>query len=483
MLAFSLKAAVEARGDTIHKMNNSFPIPLEQIIVVSICLFLSILAISVRIYTQAVCSGLRFRDYVILVAGAAAFSFMGVLLAASRSGLGASVDEVSLSSLTHVRFLINILDILYPPTILLAKSALLLEIENIAGPGAQRRFIRWCVWAMITVNGLAYTAILFLNVVTCNPRAKIFDPSVQGKCILVDTLQLATGAFSLVSDVALFVLPLYLVSKLKLSVTRGLAVAGIFVIGFTACGSVAVRLYHVIVMDRLENFTQAMARISIWSCAEITCIILVACLPSVPLLLASFQRRKMRRSSYPHIHKEWISHPVTRCSTPGASSKSELFHPTRPSPTISQESFPHYSRSSSPDDITPCSSEKALPSKTPTPPPRPPPPFEPFERPISHLSCNSYQTTTIAEVLDPVSPLSMPTSPISPVSGISRFSTLAQTGQAVEMRMTPVGGGNIVVADNGVMRFASSITKTVDVRVSNHTAGSPVTWVRAEDTW
>ncbi|KAH7109649.1 hypothetical protein B0J11DRAFT_512815 [Dendryphion nanum] len=460
---------------------DSFPVPLELIIVASFCLLLLISAICVRAYAQSTTSRRQYaRDIVMSLAGAGVISFIGILLFTSRLGLGHPVENVSIQSLKRVRFFLNILDMLYPPTIVLAKAALLLEIETIAGPGSQRKFIRWCVWLLIVVNGLAYTALLFVNIVACNPRSKILDPSVPGKCIDQNVLRIATCAFSLISDLTLFALPMCLVSRFQLSVKRGLAVSGIFVIGFIACGCAAARVYHTIKLTR-HNFTLVMERISIWSTTEITCIIVVACLPSLPLLLASFRQRRMRRSSYPHIHREWTSHPGTRCSTPGASSKSELFHPTRPSPTATQESLPHISLPSTSNEVTQSAPANPLSSNPPTPPL---PPFEPLERPISHLSYESYQTAAIAEILDHVSPHSMPPTPISPVSGISRLSALAQTGEAVEVTMAQVGAGDTVVDGGGVMRFSSVIRKTVDVRVSNHTnPGSPVRWARAEDSW
>ena len=77
-----------------------------------------------------------------------------------------------------------------------------------------------------------YLAYLFVDIFQCVPRRKIWDPTVPGKCISVHVLLIAPAGINIVSDCLILVLPIYLISRLQMTLKNKLAIVAIFSSGF-----------------------------------------------------------------------------------------------------------------------------------------------------------------------------------------------------------------------------------------------------------
>ena len=75
-------------------------------------------------------------------------------------------------------------------------------------------------------------AILVLNVLICIPRAKIWNPSVSGHCVNMNGSIIATASFNSLMDFFMFMLPLYCISQLQMTITRKIGVSAVFATGF-----------------------------------------------------------------------------------------------------------------------------------------------------------------------------------------------------------------------------------------------------------
>jgi hypothetical protein len=83
----------------------------------------------------------------------------------------------------------------------------------------------------LIANALFYTAMFFLYVFTCWPREKIWKPSIEGKCIDSNKLNMAMGTLNVISDVEAFVVPVWAIWKLSMKLQRKIAVLAIFGVG------------------------------------------------------------------------------------------------------------------------------------------------------------------------------------------------------------------------------------------------------------
>ena len=93
------------------------------------------------------------------------------------------------------------------------------------------RTIARSVTISLVFNALAYTAFLFLYIFTCWPREKIWDPSVEGKCMDSNKLNMAIGGLNTFSDIEAFFVPIWAIWKLKMCVKAKLAIWAVFTWG------------------------------------------------------------------------------------------------------------------------------------------------------------------------------------------------------------------------------------------------------------
>lgn len=73
--------------------------------------------------------------------------------------------------------------------------------------------------------------IMILFILACEPRAKIWDPTVPGKCNNVLAILIFSGSWNVFSDLAILLLPLYVIWRLQLPVKRKLGVSVVFAAG------------------------------------------------------------------------------------------------------------------------------------------------------------------------------------------------------------------------------------------------------------
>ena len=74
--------------------------------------------------------------------------------------------------------------------------------------------IRLVCWFLICLNVAVSFEALIAGILQCNPVAKAWDPRIPGKCIDTGTLNYVNAALSIVQDIALVVLPFFMLRQL-----------------------------------------------------------------------------------------------------------------------------------------------------------------------------------------------------------------------------------------------------------------------------
>ena len=121
------------------------------------------------------------------------------------------------------------MEILYPIVIAVTKLSICLQLIRIFVIGRGKSF--WCIQLFIWVNMSYFVACFFISLFQCTPRAKIWDPEVQGSCLDYQSYILATGIFNLVSDSLMLLFPLICIWRLQMSTTRKVGGSAVFFIG------------------------------------------------------------------------------------------------------------------------------------------------------------------------------------------------------------------------------------------------------------
>lgn len=76
-----------------------------------------------------------------------------------------------------------------------------------------------------------YTNVTFIFVFQCSPREKIWNARVPGQCLNVNSIFFFSGAWNILSDISILVLPIHSIFKLHLPTRRKIQVSAVFAVG------------------------------------------------------------------------------------------------------------------------------------------------------------------------------------------------------------------------------------------------------------
>lgn len=113
------------------------------------------------------------------------------------------------------------------------KLAILLDWMRIFIPLGQRNKLYWMFQSLIWGNVIFYVSGTFLEIFRCSPRQKIWDPLFEGG---ICPINIAANNFSstlinLASDIAILLLPQWIIWRLHMSKAKRIGLSLLFVIG------------------------------------------------------------------------------------------------------------------------------------------------------------------------------------------------------------------------------------------------------------
>ena len=125
----------------------------------------------------------------------------------------------------------NVIEIVYGPTIWLAKLTVLLQYKHIFTPTKKPAIVYWSIHALIWGNFLFYFADTLVVILQCRPRAKIWNFLLPGTCLNGTANFIVTGSWNVLSDSLILALPLYAIWQLKMPLKRKVSVGAVFATG------------------------------------------------------------------------------------------------------------------------------------------------------------------------------------------------------------------------------------------------------------
>jgi len=139
----------------------------------------------------------------------------------------ASVNMEEVYQLTRPKtFYVTI--VLYNATLMSAKVTFLLQYYRVF----TLRKMRIIVLAALSIIGCWCLSQLLVVIFNCNPIHKFWKPETPGTCIPNLPFWYINAAGNIVTDVAIFILPLPVLSSLNLRKAQKLVLMGIFSLGF-----------------------------------------------------------------------------------------------------------------------------------------------------------------------------------------------------------------------------------------------------------
>ncbi|KAH9216140.1 hypothetical protein DL95DRAFT_460432 [Leptodontidium sp. 2 PMI_412] len=233
-------------------------------IVVAILFPLVTLVVALRIYIRAmIVRNVGTDDYAIILAWILLVGLVITSILLVNLGMGIHLWNVPLTTFSpHFLKMAVIYGVFYGLSFLCVKVLMLLLYLRLS---PYRQF-RIAVWVVIVATAVYSVLGSFVFLFNYQPIAKTWDITItDGKCINVAKIGMTHASLTIVTDIAMLLLPIALVRKLKLPMKQKVALAGLFMTGTLVCIVSSIRIKVIMDVIRTADFTRVMARAVIWT--------------------------------------------------------------------------------------------------------------------------------------------------------------------------------------------------------------------------
>ncbi|CRG85501.1 Glucose/galactose transporter [Talaromyces islandicus] len=254
------------------------------------------------------------HDYLMLVAWIIDFGFVFAICYGTTQGLGLHQTDVPPQSNVALNTAEYVANVLYNPTLLILKMSILIFFLSLSKTD---KVFRWAIYATIFVVNAAGVALTLVNILQCRPvSAAIWPQQVDtATCTDIVTIYLSSAPVNLITDIAIFLLPVPILTKLRLPRKQKIILIVTFSFGvFTAVVDVIrvaylqsaatsrVQMIHrtqsVGLTSKLgQDFSWYGAFTFMWSAVEVNTGIMCACVPGLKPLAARILPRMIKGST------------------------------------------------------------------------------------------------------------------------------------------------------------------------------------------
>ncbi|RMZ36810.1 hypothetical protein CA14_006533 [Aspergillus flavus] len=229
-------------------------------------------------------------DWAILIALLLDWVLYGLFIACRGYGLGRHrevVPEADIAVFLQLLYYFQIFYILAPPTV---KLSLLLLYRRIF---LSSRFLKivYTIGAIVSIWAIIMT---FLAIFNCKPISAFWTG--QGECIPFKQFAIGYAIVNIITDLAVWLMPIPNMWKLQLPTAQKVALTLIFVLGLIDCGAALVRLLSSMLVLGNWDVTFDYARGFMWSIIEVSLAIVCTCLPTMRVILKIIFSRSFARA-------------------------------------------------------------------------------------------------------------------------------------------------------------------------------------------
>ncbi|KAI0011599.1 hypothetical protein F4779DRAFT_626448 [Xylariaceae sp. FL0662B] len=291
------------------------------------------------------------------------------IIIAQNVGVLVNQWNLRVRNLEEFIYLYVMITTMYCVTLMLTKTAIILEWTRLFIPGLARPPFYYICYGLIWSNCCLYVATIISTNFACTPRERIWSRYIRGTCIDTDTLNLFNTVFHLVFDLTMLLLPHRIIWKLSLSNSQKIGVSTVFSVGVVTCVCAAGRVVSAVMMRTSPDLTYAYSRHLLWGLAEVTTTVFIFCVTAIPAtfrhpgpihMFNQYLRSKISMILFPqrissvtslHHSRDRITHregPIDECPWMDENSEVHLTElepvKTRNSPTKDkpQENQAHY---------------------------------------------------------------------------------------------------------------------------------------------
>ncbi|KAL8398148.1 hypothetical protein RB596_005614 [Gaeumannomyces avenae] len=264
-------------------------------LIIAICVLMSVVSISVvcaRLYIRHTNHGLRADDHMATLSMFFALLYSIICIVQTKYGLGLPIAlRPKANLIPYTRWNFGGRPI-YQMGISFFKVALLISYLRLF-QGTSHRGYRAAVWITIVAVVLGHLGCSLSLVLACDPVYKSWEPLTPGTCLPPGPSFTGYAIVTIVSDIAVTIIPLPVLIQLNVSLSKKIGLVFIFVLGiFTTICSVLRYLQ----IDRIQFGDGNSTMLVLWGVIEFNVGNIVS---SLPFLAPVFLRRaKEYRSRY-----------------------------------------------------------------------------------------------------------------------------------------------------------------------------------------
>lgn len=208
--------ALEPPPGHSSNLDNPFSLRVYFYATAAVALVLSTIAVVLRIFMKArVLRRVQLEEYILALSLAGFYVFTLLIVTAASFGQGIHQWNVSIADFKRVVERANVIEIIYCPTILGAKVAMLLQMKRMFVVSKKGK-LYWLHEILLWTNVPCYLAITLSFILACVPRQKLWEPELRGRCISSNGSLIASSAINVVSDITMLLFPLMVITRLQL---------------------------------------------------------------------------------------------------------------------------------------------------------------------------------------------------------------------------------------------------------------------------
>ncbi|CAH0047527.1 unnamed protein product [Clonostachys solani] len=152
------------------------------------------------------------------------------------------------------------------------------------------QLFRYAVFVSMAFVALPTAGLVFLHLFQCNPVHLAWDGWVgttgaRDVCVDKQLITYIAAGFSIFQDLIILLLPIPMVLKLRMHINDKWGILCMFSFGVFITATSVIRLLYLINFGRSRNPTWDYVDAIIWTGLEVSVVVMVACLPSIGVLL------------------------------------------------------------------------------------------------------------------------------------------------------------------------------------------------------
>ncbi|CAI6338708.1 unnamed protein product [Periconia digitata] len=245
-------------------------------------------------------------DWTIILAWILAFGTSFAICFGTTHGLGRHQASIPNDIEAEMKKASYAFSVLYNPALMATKTSILIFYLSLS---KTQKIFRWATIATLVVVNVGGLALTLLNIFQCAPVAAALQTPVpsSASCTDIVTIYLSSAPLNIITDLAIFFLPMPILTGMRLPTTQKAILIVTFGFGVFVCMVDIVRIYYLQDAQRenlrathnnmpdsgtetrnTTDFSWYASLSFMWSAVEINVGIMVACVPGLKPIVKRF---------------------------------------------------------------------------------------------------------------------------------------------------------------------------------------------------